>query len=175
MDHVKTDAGPGSAEHTPQELIRLEVSLPGERAPKVLEFPAGDGVLDAVRHALGLSPDTLIFALDGDEPLTQAPPGRKALRLAAHKARQITVVVNYEHLAKQEDFPPSKTVFRVLQWAVSKKAYHLDPASAARANLILPGEDQPLPREASIGTFLAPGEHVLTVDLTLKDFTNGGR
>lgn len=175
MDHVKTDAGSGSAEHTPHELIRLEVSLPGEREPKVLELPAGDGLLDAVRQALGLSPDTLIFAFDGDEPLTQVPPGRKALRLAVHTARQITVMVNYEHLTKQENFPPSKTVFKVLQWAVSKKAYGLDPASAARANLILPGDDQPLPRDASIGSFVAPGEHVLTVDLTLKDFTNGGR
>jgi len=175
MDHVKTDAGPGSAEHTRQELIRLEVSLPGEREPKALELPSGDGLLHAVRQALGLSPDTLLFAFDNDEPLTQAPPGRKALRLAAHKARQITVMVNYEHLTKQENFPPSKTVFKVLQWAVSKKAYELDPASAARANLILLGEDQPLPRDASIGSFVAPGEHVLTVDLTLKDFTNGGR
>lgn len=174
MDHVKTDAGAGSAEQAPHELTRLEVNLPGERDAKVLELPAGDDLLEAVREALDLSPDTLIFAFDGDEPLTQVPPGRKALRLSAHKARQITVLVNYEHLTKQEQFPPSKTVFKVLQWAVSKKAFNLDPASAARANLILPGEDQPLPRDASIGSFVAPGEHVLTVDLTLKDFTNGG-
>ena len=35
---------------------------------------------------------------------------------------------------------------RRLQWAVGKHGYNLDPMTAAKANLILPGADEPLPR-----------------------------
>ena len=34
------------------------------------------------------------------------------------------------------------TVFRVLQWAVSKKGFGLDDIAKAKANLILPGASQ---------------------------------
>jgi hypothetical protein len=64
-------------------------------------------------------------------------------------------------------------VFKVLQWAVSKKGFVLDPVAAAKANLILPGADAPLPRDAAVGKFVKPGHCTLMVDLTLKDFTNG--
>lgn len=175
MEDVMTETGPDSAGHTAHDTVRIEVSLPGEPDPKVLELLLVDDVLDAARQALGLGPDILIFALDGDEPLAKAPPGRKALRLTVHTGREITVMVNYEHLTKEKKFSPSKTVFKVLQWAVGKSGFNLDPTSAARANLILPGNDQPLPREAPISSFVPSGEHVLVVDLTLKDFTNGGR
>lgn len=173
MDDLKTTAGPDTAAHRRHDAVRVEVSLPSAADPKTLELPGGDGLPDAVRQALGLGPDTLLFEIDADEPLTEAPPGRKALRLVAHPARLITVEVNYEHRTERKDFPPSKTVFKVLQWAVSKQGFDLDPASAARANLILPGAETPLPREAAIGAYVAPGVHVLVVDLTLKDFTNG--
>lgn len=173
MEDLKTAAGPDNAAHPPHETVRVEIILPGAAEPKALELPAGGDLPDAVRQALGLGPDTLLFEVDADEPLTEAPPGRKALRLVAHPARLITVEVNYDHRTERKDFPPSKTVFKVLQWAVGKQGFDLDPASAARANLILPGAETPLPRETAIGAYVAPGAHVLVVDLTLKDFTNG--
>jgi hypothetical protein len=74
---------------------------------------------------------------------------------------------------EERAFSPAKTVFKVLQWAVGKQAYNLDPTSAARANLILPGAETPLPRDSAIGSFTKPGECILVLDLTLRDFTNG--
>jgi len=84
-----------------------------------------------------------------------------------------TVEVRYEHRTIHHHFAPAATVFKVLQRAVSKKGFCLDPLAAAKANLILPGADAPMPREAAVGKFVKPGHCVLTVDLTLKDFTNG--
>ena len=140
MDYGRRDdrAGPDSAGHTAHDTVRIEVSLPGEPDPKVLELLLVDDVLDAARQALVL--DILIFALDGDEPLAKAPPGRKALRLTVHTGREITVMVNYEHLTKEKKFSPSKTVFKVLQWAVGKSGFNLDPTSAARATRSPPGQ-----------------------------------
>jgi hypothetical protein len=175
MEGVITEVGLDIVGRNARDTVRIEVSLPGESEPKVLELLLVEDLLNSARQALGLGEEVLIFALDGDEPLATAPPGRKALRLTAHKARELTVKVNYEHLTKDKKFPPSKTVFKVLQWAVGKHGFNLDPTSAARANLILLGNDQPLPREAPISSFVPPGEHALVVDLTLKDFTNGGR
>jgi len=56
---------------------------------------------------------------------------------------------------------------------VGKKGFDLDPVTAAKANLILPGADAPLPRDAAVGKFVKTGHCTLVVDLTLKDFTNG--
>jgi len=56
---------------------------------------------------------------------------------------------------------------------VSKHAFMLDPMAAAKANLILPGADAPLPRADVLGKYVKAGHCALVVDLTLKDFTNG--
>jgi hypothetical protein len=95
------------------------------------------------------------------------------LRLVSHEARAVKVEVRYDHETRAHEFAPSKTVFRVLQWAVGKHGFRLDPTLAARANLILPDAENPLLREAVIGSFMPHGKHVLVVDLTLRDFTNG--
>lgn len=89
-----------------------------------------EDLLEAVRKALQLGLDVLLFERDKDKALTGMVTGRKALRLVAHRAKQISVYVRYEPLTKEETFRPSKTVFKVLQWAVSKKAFSLDPASS---------------------------------------------
>ena len=60
-----------------------------------------------------------------------------------------------------------------LAMAVSKHGFNLDPMAAAKANLILPGADQPLPREDVLGKHVKGDRCTLVVDLTLKDFTNG--
>lgn len=61
----------------------------------------------------------------------------------------------------------------MLLWAIGKKGFNLDDTSKAKANLMLPGTDQPLPKDAVIGSFVKHGACCLTLDLTLKDFTNG--
>lgn len=156
-----------------EDTIQVEVEREGHPEPIMLQIPEDETFLEAVRQALQVGPDVLLFERDKDEPLTGAVKGRRALRLVAHKGKQITVQVRYEHLTKEKTFPPSKTVFKVLQWAVSKKAFNLDPTSAAKANLILPGAETPLPRDGVIGSYTTSGQKVLVLDLTLRDFTNG--
>jgi hypothetical protein len=91
--------------------------------------------------------------------------------LVAHRARKIIVQVNYEHLTKEHEFSPSATIYQVLQWAIGKHGYELDPMARSKANLILPGTQVPLSRDDVIAKFAH--DRVLKVDLTLRDFTNG--
>lgn len=161
------------AEDRSEEMIRIEIEREGAVEVATLEVRDREDLLHHVRNQLELDVDILIFERDGDEPLTLHKKGRKALRLVAHRHRQITVKVRYEHRTEERAFSPAKTVFKVLQWAVGKQAFNLDPTSAARANLILPGAETPLPRDSAIGNFTQPGECVLVLDLTLRDFTNG--
>jgi hypothetical protein len=155
------------------DVIRIEVIHAGSVEAVVIELPPAEDPLAALRLALAIEEDVLIFERDQDEALTCLPPGRKALRLVTHKAHTIELVVHYDHLTHKKHFAPAKTVFKALQWAVSDKAFNLDPTVAPKANLILPGAEEPLPREASLGSFIPHGHHVLEVNLTLRDFTNG--
>ena len=173
METVKDASESAKREGRDGNVIRVEVERAGTPESVSLEFGVDEDVLEAVRRGLALDADDVLFERDKDDPLDGPVKGRKALRLVVHKAKRITVQVRYEHLVKEEEFPPSKTVFKVLQWAVGKKGFNLDPTVAAKANLILPGAQNPLPRDAVIGSFTQPGERVLVLDLTLQDFTNG--
>jgi hypothetical protein len=173
METVNTAGDPAHAARPKDDVIRIEVIHAGSVEAVVMELPPGEDLLAALRLALAIEDDLLVFERDQDEPLACLPPGRKALRLVTHKAHTIELEVRYDHKTFKKAFPPSKTVFKALQWAVGKHAFDLDPASAAKANLILPGADEPLPREAVIGSYVPHGHHVLVVDLTLRDFTNG--
>ena len=173
METLK-DAGVSAiAEDRSEEMIRIEIEREGAVELIALEVQDREDFLHHVRKQLELDAEILIFERDGDEPLTLHKKGRKALRLVAHRHGQIAVKVRYEHRTEERTFSPAKTVFKVLQWAVGKQAFNLDPTSAARANLILPGAENPLPRDSAIGSFTQPGDYVLILDLTLRDFTNG--
>ena len=164
--------------HKPEDrlvegAVQVEAEIEDQPEAKVFAVPADNGFVEAVRAKLGLGPEVQFFERDHDEPLTTLPPGRKAIRIIGHRCRHILVEVRYEHETKNDKVPPSATVFKVLKWAVSKRAFNLDPMAAAKANLILPGADAPLPRDDVIGKYVKPGHCALVVDLTLKDFTNG--
>lgn len=172
METVNTAADPAKADRK-DDVIRIEVIHAGSVEAVVIELPPAEDPLAALRLALAIEEDVLIFERDRDEILACLPPGRKALRLVTNKAHTIELVVHYDHETRRKVFPPSKTVFKALQWAVGEHGFKLDPQAAAKANLILPGADQPLPREAPLGSFVPHGHHVLEVNLTLRDFTNG--
>jgi len=154
------------------DKVRFEIEREGSDDIVELEFE-GEQPFDRVLGALGLEAATHLFERDKDEPLAGNCAGRRHMRLLAHSHRAIDVTVRYEQHSKDHRFPSSATVFKVLQWAVGKAGYRLDPTLAAKANLILPGAEQPLPRDRTIGSLTKPGHPELVVDLTLKDFTNG--
>lgn len=169
--------------NTPEELKEkdrpleevVEVELEIEERIELLSFPvSGDTVLvEVIRAKLDIGTDVHLFERNHDEPLRHHGHGRKHIRVVGHRCHQVKLDVQYDHHNKDHHFSPSATVFKALQWAVSKHAYNLDPMAAAKANLILPGADAPLPREDVLGKYVKPGHCTLVVDLTLKDFTNG--
>ncbi|MCA1358726.1 hypothetical protein I6F14_07625 [Bradyrhizobium sp. IC3069] len=155
------------------EAVQVEVEI--EDRVEVLVVPVTkDMVLvEVIRTKLELEADVHLFERDNDQPLHHHPHGRKHLRVVGHRCHQVTLEVRYEHLVKHHHFSPSATVFRALQWSVGKHGFNLDPMTAAKANLILPGADQPLPRDDVLSKYVKHGHCTLVVDLTLKDFTNG--
>jgi hypothetical protein len=166
---MPNDLNPGPHAQT----LTIEIELEGETQPREFQVARSERWLEELKRELALSADTELYEVDADEPLSQPGADRSAFRLVAHRLRHITVVVRYEHEQKDRKFRPGATIFRVLQWAVSKKGFNLDAEQAPRANLILPGEDAPLPKEATLASVTPKGEDTLVVDLTLKDFTNG--
>ena len=154
--------------------VRIEVEIEDRKSVEVIEIEGGtlDVVLRKVRALAGLD-DLHVFERDKDDPIGGEIEGRSVLSLHGHRCRKVTVRVNWGHETKEHEFAPSVHVYRVLLWAIGKKGFNLDDTSKAKANLMLPGTDQPLPKDAVIGSFVKHGECCLTLDLTLKDFTNG--
>lgn len=155
------------------EVVHVEVEI--EDRVELLVVPVTEGMVlvEVIRTRLKAAGDMHFFERDRDEPLHHHPHGRKHVRVVGHRCHQVKLEVRYEHDTKHHHFPPSATVFRALQWAVSKHGFNLDPMAAAKANLILPSADQPLPREDVLGKHVKGDHCTLVVDLTLKDFTNG--
>ena len=154
--------------------VRVEVEIEDRKTVEVIEVEGGslDAVLREVR-ALAALDDLHVFERDKDEPIGIEIEKLKVLSLHGHRCRIVTVKVHWNHETKEHQFAPSAHIHRVLLWAIGKKGFNLDDTAKAKANLILPGADEPLPKDAVIGSFVKHGECCLTLELTLKDFTNG--
>jgi hypothetical protein len=154
--------------------VRVEVEIEDRKTVEVIEIEGGslEAVLREVR-ALAALEDLHVFERDGEEPIGVEIEKRKALSLHGHRCRKVLVTVHWNHLTKEHEFAPAAHIHRVLLWAISKKGFNLDDTAKAKANLILPGADEPLPKDAVIGRFVKHGDCVLTLELTLKDFANG--
>ena len=156
-----------------EEAVHVEIEIEESIAVLVLPLSGERPHVELIREKLEIGADVHFFERDRDEAFVHAEHGRKHVRVVGHKCHQVTLKVHYDHHTKEHHFRPSATVFKALQWAVSKHAYNLDAMAAAKANLILPGADAPLPREDVLGKFVKSGDCTLVVDLTLKDFSNG--
>jgi hypothetical protein len=156
------------------EKIRVEVEIEDRQEISVIEVEGGDlaVVLKEIR-ALAALEDAHVFERDKDEPIGVEIEKKNVLSVIAHRCKKVHVKVHYDHLTKEHEFPPSATVFRVLHWAISKKAFNLDDTAKAKANLMLPGASDPLPKDAVTGRYVKHSHCDLTLELTLKDFTNG--
>lgn len=154
--------------------VRVEVEIEDRKTVEVIEVEGGslEAVLREVR-ALAALEDLHVFERDGEEPIGVGIEKRKVLSLHGHRCRKVLVKVHWNHQTKEHEFSPAAHIHRVLLWAISKKGFSLDDTAKAKANLIFPGADEPLPKDAVIGRFVKHGDCVLTLELTLKDFTNG--
>jgi hypothetical protein len=154
---------------------RLEVEIEDRNAVEIIEVEDGtlDDVLREVRKLAALGDALHVFERDGEDVVGIEIENRKALALHAHRCRKVRVKVRWNADTKEHQFSPAAHVHRVLLWAIGKKGFNLDDTAKAKANLMLPGADQPLPKDSVIGRFVKHGDCELTLDLTLKDFTNG--
>ncbi len=150
--------------------VEFEVEDQGDIKLLKIEGEDLDVLVREVRKGAGIE-ELLIFERDKGELVDIK--GRKAVSVMAHRCKQVEVHVQFEHHTATKAFPPSATVFQVLQWAVSVKEFKLDPNAKAKANLILPGGTEPLPKDLMVGRLIKHHSCSLTLDLTLKDFTNG--
>lgn len=154
--------------------VRFELDIEGLPHAVAAEIEGTfEAVVAFVRQHLP-SGEIFLFERDRDEPFRDAG-GRKAIALVAHRANSVLVNVHFEHQSKPHKFPPSTTVNTVLRWAVGKHGFNLEVNAAAKANLMRSGASEPLDRSVVIGTLFSHHERELTLELTLKDFTNGGR
>lgn len=158
------------------EKIRVEVEIEDRKDVKVIEVEGRSlaAVVEGVRalaaeHGEGMH----IFERDAEDVIGVEIEARKAISVIGHRHKKLHVTVRFEHHVAHHDFTPSSTVQKVLTWAVERKEFNLDPTAKAKANLILPGGTEPLPRDAMIGRYVTHPRHEVTFDLTLKDFTNG--
>ncbi len=182
MEHGNHPESPKHAESQPPDSsavlvevreIDIEIEIEDREEPMGFSVVVDERFHETVRTFIGVTEEMHLFEHGHDKPLPCPPHGRKAIRLVGHRCPVVTLQVRYEHRTIEHPFVPSETVFKALQWAVSRKGFGLDPVAAAKANLILPAADTPLPREAALGKFVKHGHCTLVVDLTLKDFSNG--
>jgi len=153
--------------------INIEVEIEDREYAEIIEVENKlSTILKKVCALTGLE-DVHVFERDEDEPIGKEIEKRKALRLVAHRVKAVLITIQFEHREIQHSFPPSATVFRVLQRAVGKKGFNLDHNQQSKANLMLPGTDEPLSKDSVIGRYVHGEKCVLTLVLTLRDFTNG--
>ncbi|PZQ96198.1 MAG: hypothetical protein DI533_17340 [Cereibacter sphaeroides] len=153
--------------------VRIELEFEDLPDVKTVEVEKADidAVITVARSVAGFE-DAHVFERDSDEVLGGIGD-RRAIILLVHRCRHIAVEFHYEHETKKHSFSPAATILRVLQWAVGKHGFKLDDNTAAKANLILHGSEQPLPKDAMLGRYAKHPACAVTLDLTLKDFTNG--
>lgn len=156
-----------------KKKVRVELEFENRPEVKTAEIDKDD--LDAIltiARAMAEFEHAHVFERDSDEPLSEIG-GRRAITLLVHRCRHITAEIHYDGETRKHDFSPAVTVLRVLHWAVGKHGFNLDDNAAAKANLILRGSEEPLPKDTMIGRYTEHTDCAITLDLTLKDFTNG--
>lgn len=153
----------------------VEVETEGQKQPSTIEVAdrSLSGLLKALRSHARLGDEAHVFEREKDDELNADAGTRNAISVIVSRCKRIVVEVRFEHKMMHEKFSPSATIFRVLRWAIGKKGFNLDDTAQAKANLIIPGGDAPLPRDATIGRYVDGTTCALTFELTLRDFTNG--
>jgi hypothetical protein len=151
--------------------LMIELESKGKIAQLDLDEPSVERLVQLARQHAG-EEDALVFEKGKDEQL-HSVDGRSAISIVVHRCKKISVSVNFEHHTEAEIFPPAATIFRVLRWAIGHKAFNLDETARAKANLMIAGQESPLPREDSLAKYVSGDTCRLTLELTLRDFTNG--
>lgn len=157
------------------DKLIVEVQVEGTDQTSTLELSERDlgPIVQAIRNHAGLGDGVYIYERGNEEVLTGDFKSRRAITAVVSRCKEILVDVRFEHKTASKTFKPSTTIGQVLAWARDLKEFGLDTNGKAKANLILPGGDQPLSRDATLAQFLDGKQCKEVFDLTLKEFTNG--
>jgi hypothetical protein len=149
----------------------IEVMVEGETLKGIEFIPVPRGhtareIVVAVAEKGGFpAEEAILLVEDCGEPLDLAivvtdDMARKKHHV--HRVREIAVVVFYKNLEKEKRFPPSARVQCVLDWAVGKDGFNLDPILAPEMELArhdkIPDAHE-LPKTAHIGRYVQHEGH----------------
>jgi hypothetical protein len=161
----------------------IQILAEGEGLSDATLFILPDGstagsIIAAISAKTGIpASESLLFAEDGTEPIsaTEVAVSKESAHglFHVHRARQIAVTVNYSGGSKEKEFTPATRVQVVLDWAVGRDGFNIDPAIAPEMELALQGQTTPLPRQAHIGRFVRHPAHELKLDLIRGVIPNG--
>lgn len=164
--------------------MEIEVIVEGEGLADLatIRLPhgaAGQELIAAVAARGGFpAGEASLFVEDEDEELDASKlivDERMSGRVHhVHRAKQIEVTVFYGKEERRKAFRPAARVQRVLDWAVGRHGFNIDPAIAPEMELALHGQQDPLPKTAHIGRFVRHPQHKLEVDLIRGVVPNGG-
>jgi hypothetical protein len=162
------------------EGIEILVEGEGLRDLETVHVPHGGTLREVVTIVAsrgGFSvEEALIFIEDRDEPLDltividEEAHGRIH---HVHRARQVEVAVSYQAGTHEKKFSPSATIQRVLDWAVGRHGFNIDPTIAPEMELALHGRSQALPKTAHIGRYVRHERHHLHLDMIRGVVPNG--
>lgn len=143
--------------------------------PTQLEPDAVEVAVDAViREGLDGVDDTVsVLVEDTDEPLDvdatfEATDVVDRIHIHIGPVVRIGVTVNYNGLAKSDEFSASSRIERVFDWAVSDNAFDLGPEDATEHALAVCGTENPLAPDVHLGSLPQDGPHHVCLDLVPK-------
>jgi len=163
--------------------MHIEVIVEGEGLAEIetIQIPQGSVAKEIVVAVAGKSgfpaEEGLLFIEDVEEPVdltiivTEETAGGKIHHV--HRARHIAVTVHYNGQSKEKRFPPSARIQRVLDWAVSKEGFNIDPTIAPELELALHDQKTALPKNAHIGRYVKHPHHCLELDIIRGIVPNG--
>lgn len=163
--------------------MTLEIAVEGEGLAEVeiIRLPEGGTGKEIVIAVAGRggypAEEGLLFLEDRPEPLdlalvlVETEVAGKVHHV--HRARQLEVGVFYKGEEKNNVFPPSARVQRVLDWAIGKDGFNIDKTIAPEMELALHGTETALPKNAHIGRYVRHPHHTLKLDLIRGVVPNG--
>jgi len=170
-------------QNTEQGRNEIEILVEGEGLAEVeaIRIPVGSAaseIVAAVAVKGGFPVEgAILFVEDCDEPIdleivvVDEEVSGKVHHV--HRARKIEVGVFYQGRRIERRFAPSTRVQLVLDWAVSRDGFNIDPAVAPEMELALHGQTKPLPKSAHIGRYVRHPHCELDFDLIRGVVPNG--
>jgi hypothetical protein len=98
---------------------------------------------------------------------------RHRSRIHLHRCRRVATTVHFNGEIREEQFPPSTTVAKVMRWAVGKKGFDLKPTDAVEHVLQITGSADRPDEDVHLGTLTTTPHCLVSFDLVPKRRVEG--